>query len=808
MSGNSEMLIEDKLPYDHVKGAVAQVENHLAAKRSVGDSLTRRQITSSNLKDDDDDDKDDEEEEQNIAIRIKDESFVSKSPKTSLQNPPPPRRKSLWRYASEDDIKEPYEANLQPTVAEEDAVGDQPVEKNLKHGVFKHVMDGGRIETQKFLYIPPEFTFEDSDFDDLLKVFEMNRPLLFFNVDYQNEIFDIQDTWSKGCMFPFDFDMSSSEWAMHLAGQEVQFKKEVVHDKTRDFIRAIGDVCKESSTWVVVNTPTESNRLGTFVAQNVSADVTFGIYDDEALKDDAVFQKVVMAARKTGVDIDEEPSVIAKFSHQGVNPLKDKYPSPKLKKIIIGNFLSIQSFLEALKKKAHEGALSIGGTHFHFNRLKDYVQQGTNTVLILKRTGGAASIFSEIISLRSKKVEKLLSDEQVMKEFEDRFSILDQYQKTQSKVLLSNWPEGFDHRHVLILDPLESSPSDKLDLITQTISSAFEASKELGSKISERNRLRYVTEKINTLEYNVKAQRRIATLMQFTLILFTFIIIVSAVLNYLFPEIGSYLYYVNVIVPLASTFLFAIYSKFGPFTKWAEFLACSRYLESELYHYVCRVGQYSSSSSLGENQDSVKHRPASNIFSSNVRAVWERLSDYSGYLNKPPSSWKSKDPLRIAAINLGYQDNVILGPDDYLNERLKPVLESMKSRAKGVKIAYALLQFSVFFFTAICALLAAFNFANYVPISMSIAIFFASISNQWQFERRMQGLNLAISELEKAYSWWVGLSLLERRMHVNKNILVEICEWAVNADLSAYVNSLNKASKRISAGADFDLEKF
>merc|ERR1719487_2539810 len=71
-----------------------------------------------------------------------------------------------------------------------------------------------------------------------------------------------------------------------------------------------------------------------------------------------------------------------------------------------------------------------------------------------------------------------------------------------------------------------------------------------------------------------------------------------------------------------------------------------------------------------------------------------------------------------------------------------------------------------------------------IPIVVALGACLQSIMKDQRLEERLTATNAAITKLNNYRNWWYSLTLVERRLDKNFDILVERCEAVAYADIA------------------------
>ena len=97
--------------------------------------------------------------------------------------------------------------------------------------------------------------------------------------------------------------------------------------------------------------------------------------------------------------------------------------------------------------------------------------------------------------------------------------------------------------------------------------------------------------------------------------------------------------------------------------------------------------------------------------------------------------------------------------------------------------------------TAITTVLAYLGLAVWVPVAVALASSISTVIDFEQLTTRLRNVNQSKMALENLRIWWQSLSMVEKRLPVNKEFLVRITEEHMNAEISAFVKGTQRQGK-------------
>eukprot|EP00931_Biecheleriopsis_adriatica_P061316 TRINITY_DN36870_c0_g1_i1.p1 TRINITY_DN36870_c0_g1~~TRINITY_DN36870_c0_g1_i1.p1 ORF type:complete len:169 (+),score=42.06 TRINITY_DN36870_c0_g1_i1:220-726(+) len=142
--------------------------------------------------------------------------------------------------------------------------------------------------------------------------------------------------------------------------------------------------------------------------------------------------------------------------------------------------------------------------------------------------------------------------------------------------------------------------------------------------------------------------------------------------------------------------------------------------------------------------------------------------------------------------------------EDYVFFRLLPLIQYYNRRAIHLTNLGTGLQIFVFFLTALMSTATVLHFERWVPFIVALI---TSTNSTLEFENintQLRNINQSLEALKNLRIWWQSLSMVERRMPSNKEILVSSTEATADAEISAWIKTLK--DKKQSASEDEEAE--
>ena len=134
--------------------------------------------------------------------------------------------------------------------------------------------------------------------------------------------------------------------------------------------------------------------------------------------------------------------------------------------------------------------------------------------------------------------------------------------------------------------------------------------------------------------------------------------------------------------------------------------------------------------------------------------------------------------------------------DEYVRMRLIPALAEYNSKAPTMSYGLSALTMITIALSVGSSILSTFGYATLVPLVFSFSESLSSWQNHSMTGMRLLATNGAVNQLNTLLIWWDSLSMIEKRVAVNKEQLVMTTEAAIQGTLLSYSSSTtNKSSK-------------
>jgi hypothetical protein len=144
----------------------------------------------------------------------------------------------------------------------------------------------------------------------------------------------------------------------------------------------------------------------------------------------------------------------------------------------------------------------------------------------------------------------------------------------------------------------------------------------------------------------------------------------------------------------------------------------------------------------------------------------------------------------------------LITAEDYIHFRLLPLTQRYNATAQRLSRQVHAIQGIAFFLTALLTASAAVGFEKLAPVVVSLIAAVQAIDELEHLQARLRNINQSLESLKNLHVWWQSLSMVERRLLANKEILVGGVEATVDAEISTWKKSSLKVGKGKSGGGD------
>jgi hypothetical protein len=135
----------------------------------------------------------------------------------------------------------------------------------------------------------------------------------------------------------------------------------------------------------------------------------------------------------------------------------------------------------------------------------------------------------------------------------------------------------------------------------------------------------------------------------------------------------------------------------------------------------------------------------------------------------------------VLGLNEKLQDDGIsaITPDHYIKVRLVPMAVHFSNKAPGLSSWLHVVTTLGVVLSVASSALAAFGYSVFVPAALAVSGSFTAFLSYQQTELRLMQTNAAYNQLNQLFSWWEGLTMIEKRVPGNKDTLIKGAEMII-----------------------------
>eukprot|EP00462_Mataza_sp_D1_P021463 CAMPEP_0175145468 /NCGR_PEP_ID=MMETSP0087-20121206/14788_1 /TAXON_ID=136419 /ORGANISM="Unknown Unknown, Strain D1" /LENGTH=868 /DNA_ID=CAMNT_0016430219 /DNA_START=65 /DNA_END=2671 /DNA_ORIENTATION=- len=674
-----------------------------------------------------------------------------------------------------------------------------------------------------------------------------------------------------------EFDIFNNLPNMAPFDEEVQ----LIHHRTKTVLRGISETCSQMNAVFLMDNSFSGNILQELALETVAESQCKAIglfnsgnfsylnpnYFPESKSEievdrEAVFSdnrnfgmEEVIAERTVALesDICDAIPITCELSQDEMDQTKKSMSKYKLQGGLVGKMThplvfatvpQLVAFRETFKKHIAYGAVLAGGTGWVYERMLDIMSKG-RPLIVLDNTGGAADMISLLIRFYRKHIrptagprnlqnsslreEFLKFKEQNMKKKQTDSSAettLSSWKCTYGmspEMFVESWPQRFNENATVRVDIAKDPHIQTLqDRISRVMASVYDGVDGLGDKEAEGLAIEHTLLLQSKLFASAVSYKRIAYIMQMCirmlLLATTTLTVVQAYLQLNGHPKGSAMTTVTLIVPLVTGAMITLFQVYRPLKKWAYLYSTVHKIESELWKFSARVGQYKPKVDGGH-----QHRIA---FSKVISRLWTEVNGTDiqyGSLNSTKRSWKVMSLVKSNRVNplpsginqdsdsddeegnlyeleearkenatldisgLGPRDKLVrlkvMTAREYVDSRIVPAMAAYQSTSPKIARNNGILTILIVLITSSSTGFVHFGYEIWVPLLIAVVGFLEFIQSFWQYESRLPALNAASSALTGLLLLWDGQSLIHQRMPASKEALVQSAEAVIMAEV-------------------------
>eukprot|EP00656_Telonema_subtile_P051846 TRINITY_DN7075_c0_g1_i2.p1 TRINITY_DN7075_c0_g1~~TRINITY_DN7075_c0_g1_i2.p1 ORF type:complete len:886 (+),score=158.92 TRINITY_DN7075_c0_g1_i2:107-2764(+) len=270
---------------------------------------------------------------------------------------------------------------------------------------------------------------------------------------------------------------------------------------------------------------------------------------------------------------------------------------------------------------------------------------------------------------------------------------------------------------------------------------------------------------------------------------------------------------ISFVLTLALTVLSACSAIFSPNERWKHLCSIAFQLESEIWRYRTRVGDYSNTNHR-LNAHSISPETA---LRETIIEMRQNLTEGGGILHTsfnseahksayskgqyaPPDTQKDLTsssrirPAQDGVCQLQDDHQSPLRPAEYIPIRLLKMQAFYQQRLPSYDFSNTALRSGIVLATAGATVVAFFGHSSYVAIITATTAAFANFLEFHAPVTKLSRYNRAITTLESTVSWWQSLTPIEKAMQSNVVQLIETVEETVVGELRSW--SISGAKKK------------
>jgi len=448
-----------------------------------------------------------------------------------------------------------------------------------------------------------------------------------------------------------------------------------------------------------------------------------------------------------------------------------------------------------------------------------------NQVIFLKHAGRLSSRAAQAIEF---------------KRLEDRGQVED------NNVIPELLPPSAALRNFLLFDTVHDKVEDVVQKLTKALSAVNpEELSELGFVEAERHRLLQAWDLHILYKHNALVHSRRATAFQTVILVFSIATTLVSIVRTQEEVLGVESYHDELtfmcgVLPLLSGFFLTVNSRFAPIVKWAYLQSAATRITGEIYRYRSRVGQYTArgsdaferfrnTSAAKKDLPMLSSRAAFQHALENIQVVTlsselrldqlytpreaaradhfrtlygavakeEKNSMGTSFISLYPAG--DADLSFFSMLGIREQDDQarddgisFIVAEDYVKFRLEPIIREMERQQPSLSRSYYGLHTILFILTTMSALLALLELDCWIPVVVAVSSAVATAMDYTAVQARLLNASQVLMALKNLLIWWESLSMVQKRLPINKATLVESAETAIEQEQSSVLKTLRK----------------
>jgi hypothetical protein len=155
--------------------------------------------------------------------------------------------------------------------------------------------------------------------------------------------------------------------------------------------------------------------------------------------------------------------------------------------------------------------------------------------------------------------------------------------------------------------------------------------------------------------------------------------------------------------------------------------------------------------------------------------------EYDHFHNKTKSSeTDNNDRHSDSADEVQLDDGLkLMTADDYLSLRMLPMVAELSKKTPRLSSWSSTFTICVLVLSVSAAALSTFDRSDFVPAALALSGGITAWASYQQTDLRLVLTNNSLSQLNQLLVWWDGLTMIEKRIPINKETLVTTSELAI-----------------------------
>lgn len=304
----------------------------------------------------------------------------------------------------------------------------------------------------------------------------------------------------------------------------------------------------------------------------------------------------------------------------------------------------------------------------------------------------------------------------------------------------------------------------------------------------------------------------------------------NPVVNFVTPRIGWLKTFI-IVVPVVTTLLISVQSRHNFMLRWAMCQQGAVRLRHAIYSFQTHTGEFENDyekpleSALKTCEDrkklagsvaKIEHELRNGILNE-YSWNWDGREDEVGWWTRcvdlivncccfspfyhlrtcsccgggPSEKGKLDETTRLIDDSPDrFRKNLTLTGDSFMEAGLNPLLKEYQTSAWQISLGLTILRGFVMLSTAAASLVGLFRYYAWVPLMVAVGAMFQRAIDFQGLPSRLTNINVAIAALRDKKLWWSSLTLSERMMAQNLEVLVKTVELNADAETSAILKAV------------------